>query len=218
MTYYSQIEQDKYYIENIAKGAKYGHFLDIGAHDGIHTSNTATLEFEYGWQGLCIEANPDLAEQAVKNRPNSNVVNCAAWSSSKDVTFEIPLTNLKNIQGDLLSRISEEEELKETNKKYFKQHFAAKTKKITIPATTITNLVGEYYYEFPVVFDYMSLDVEGAELEVLKGINFDKIKIKFMTIEHGNREGMVPTLQKYLEPLGFKIHRINRWDVEFEAI
>ena len=75
MTYYSQIEQDKYYIENISKGKRNGIFLDIGANDGLFGSNTATLELEYGWSGLCIEANPTLIQSLQTNRPSSTVVN-----------------------------------------------------------------------------------------------------------------------------------------------
>ena len=47
MTYYSQIGQDKYYIEEIAKHRRGGVFLDIGANDGLFGSNTATLELDY---------------------------------------------------------------------------------------------------------------------------------------------------------------------------
>ena len=61
--YYSQIEQDKYYIENISRGKREGFYLDIGANDGVFTSNTATLDYSFGWKGICIEANPHLIPQ-----------------------------------------------------------------------------------------------------------------------------------------------------------
>jgi hypothetical protein len=61
----------------------------------------------------------------------------------------------------------------------------------------------------------MSLDVEGAEMEALKGIDFSLIDIKFMTVEHGNREGYIDLFYNYLKNFGYKIHRINKWDVEF---
>jgi hypothetical protein len=52
--YYSQIGQDKYFIENISNKKREGFFLDIGAHDGILESNTAALELDYGWSGICV--------------------------------------------------------------------------------------------------------------------------------------------------------------------
>ncbi len=91
MKYYSQIGQDQYYIENIINFKKNGIFIDIGANNGIHASNTATLEFDLGWTGVCIEANPNLIESLTKNRPNSKICNYAAWN--KDTTLELEISN-----------------------------------------------------------------------------------------------------------------------------
>jgi len=215
MTYYSQIGQDQYYIENIAKKKRNGTFLDIGANDGIFTSNTATLELEYGWTGLCIEANPYLIDQLKNNRPNSIVVNRAVWKEQTTVQFEIPLKFKKHIPGNVLSRITGIDELDSRNETYFKKQFAAETELVTVEANTVTNILDQTI-KLPTVIDYMSLDTEGAEMEALESIDFDKIDIRFMTVEHGNRKGYKNMFEQYLKPFGYRIHRINEWDIEFE--
>jgi FkbM family methyltransferase len=208
-TSYSQIGQDTYYLENISKNKKNGFFLDIGANDGILTSNTAKLEFEYGWSGICIEANLDLITDLTKNRPNSKVVHSAVWNSSGIVEFEIPVNNVKNTKGHLLSRISNIDR----NQKGFRKDTIIK--KVQIQAKTITDILKEIG-KLPCIIDYMSLDIEGAELEALKGIDFSQIDIKFMTVEHGDRPGYLFEIDCYLKQFGYKIHRVNKWDVEFE--
>ena len=206
---YSQIAQDIYYIEHISKNKRNGIFLDVGANDGIFTSNTAKLEFEYGWSGICIEANPDLIEKLNKNRPNSKNIHAAVWNERKLVEFEIPLNNVKKTQGDLLSRIYN---IKRNAPGYKKDTI---TKLVPVEAYTITDIVVSNM-SMPYVIDYMSLDVEGAEIEALQGIDFNLIDIKFMTVEHGNRPGYLEEIHNYLKPFGYTIHRINQWDVEFE--
>ena len=206
---YSQIAQDIYYIEHISKNKRNGIFLDVGANDGIFTSNTAKLEFEYGWSGICIEANPDLIEKLNKNRPNSKNIHAAVWNERKLVEFEIPLNNVKKTQGNLLSRIYN---IKRNAPGYKKDTI---TKLVPVEAYTITDIVVSNM-SMPYVIDYMSLDVEGAEIEALQGIDFNLIDIKFMTVEHGNRPGYLEEIHNYLKPFGYTIHRINQWDVEFE--
>jgi FkbM family methyltransferase len=210
MKYYSQIGQDQYFIENVSKGKRNGIFLDIGANNGIFESNTAALEFDYAWSGICVEANPSLIQDLKNNRPNSKIVNCAVWNESTKVELEISKSNHKGIKGDLLSRISN----LERNKKYFEKHFNEDRNVIKVAAEPVTTIIKEFY-NLPCDIDYMSLDVEGAEIEALKGIDFSLINIKFMTIEHGNRPGYIDQFVECLAPHGYKIHRINRWDVEF---
>lgn len=209
--YYSQIGQDQYYIENISKYKKNGIFLDIGANDGITDSNTAALEFHYDWKGICIEANPNLINKLSLNRPNSVIVNCAAWKSEGEIQLEVSDSCFNGIPGNLLSRVAE----LNNNQQHFVNHFNESKSIVTVQSKTVTSII-ENYYNLPLSIDYMSLDVEGAELEVLQGLNFSMIDIKFMTIEHGDRsQDYINNISNYLIEYGYKQHRLNRWDIEF---
>jgi FkbM family methyltransferase len=133
------------------------------------------------------------------------------WDVPGEIEFEIPTVDAHGVEGHLLSRISN----LERNENYFKAHFAQNTTRVTVPSNTITNILQEHH-TIPCVIDYLSIDTEGAEFEALKSIDFNKIDIRFMTIEHGDRPGYIEQFAEYLTPYGYKIHRINHWDVEFE--
>jgi FkbM family methyltransferase len=211
MTYYSQIGQDEYYINNISKGKRNGIFLDIGANDGKHGSNTATLEFKYDWTGICIEANPNLIQSLTENRPNSTIVHKAVWKEPGEVQIEIPLSFKGTEPPDQLGRIKGIERNEIAFKKFFDKGYET----FTVQSDTVTSIIKKTL-GLPITIDYMSLDTEGAELEALQSIDFDKINIKFMTIEHGNRKGYKNIFTDYLKQFGYRVHRINRWDIEFE--
>lgn len=217
--YYSQIGQDQYFIENIAKGKKNGVFLDIGANNGIHFSNTAALEFDHGWTGILVEANPDLAVKCQHNRPASTVLNYAVWNSDTTLQLEIPLSDLSDaggevIEGHLLSRITGIEYLDQRNSNYFQKHFSQQTNIVPVQARTVTSILKQLN-RLPCIIDYCSIDTEGAEFEALEGIDFGVVDIRFLTIEHGTRHGYKEQFAAYLAPYGFTIHRVNKWDIEF---
>lgn len=201
MTYYSQIGQDAYYIENIIKHKKHGKFLDVGANDGITESNTYALEKHYEWSGVCVEANEELCKMCRINRPSSAVYCSVVWSCEEEVVFSCPKNG-----NNLLSRIDNIV----WNKEYFASEFIDATASKR-QATTINKILGddENY------FDYFSLDVEGAELDVLKGINWSNTSFGFITVEYGNREHYQNLICYFLNNVGYKIHRINKWDIEF---
>lgn len=72
LVYYSQSQQDHWILtQNNFK--KNGIFIDIGAYDGIQTSNTYTLETYFNWSGICIEANKDAYLKLNQNRKSINV-------------------------------------------------------------------------------------------------------------------------------------------------
>ena len=70
--YYSQSNQDKWVVEFL-KFKKNGYFIELGAYDGIQTSNTYYMEKNLGWEGLCVEANPRVYESLIKNRTSKNI-------------------------------------------------------------------------------------------------------------------------------------------------
>lgn len=70
--YYSQAEQDKWVCE-ILDFKKDGYFVEIGAYDGIESSNTYFVEKELGWEGICIEPAPHIFDKLAANRKSTNL-------------------------------------------------------------------------------------------------------------------------------------------------
>lgn len=201
MNYYSQIGQDQFFIENIAKGKRGGTFLDVGAHDGIATSNTYALETHFDWTGICIEANPRLADACKKNRPKSTVMQAAVWSEQKEITFELPSSG-----NDFLSRIGGISH----NENYFAADFAQE-ETIAMTAMPLRDLLppGKQH------FDYFSLDVEGAELEALKGIDWSTTSFGYIALEFGYRNDFLNEIIGFLKSKNYEIFRINNFDADF---
>ena len=91
LQFYSQIEQDKYYIENIIKYKQSGVFLEIGGYDGITGSNTYFLEKHLGWNGIIVECNPTLVEKC-KNTRSCYICDKALYETDDvEITFTIPI-------------------------------------------------------------------------------------------------------------------------------
>lgn len=70
--YYSQSAQDKWVTE-FYKDKKNGFYVDLGAYDGIQTSNTYFFEESLNWSGICVEANPQIFNRLVQNRKSINL-------------------------------------------------------------------------------------------------------------------------------------------------
>lgn len=187
-----------------------GYFVDLNANHWEIDSNTYILEFYNKWKGLCIEPNPIYLEGLLSNRK------CTIVTSP-------------------VGRISGEIDR-------FRYHTNAETKYAgidepraevplfirSIPSTTLTILLDEM--KAPLVIDYLSLDVEGKELDVLLGL--DSSKYTFLTITvyrpkenvhqllsergyrfvyqmdefgvclymHQNKDSFVPLMKQYAQP------------------
>jgi FkbM family methyltransferase len=217
--YYSQIGQDKYFIENINKGKRDGFFVDVGAHDGIKFSNTYALEQSFGWKGICIEMDPDTFGKLKKNRGGTQtttiIVNeCVFSESGIKKEIEVPLSNEIEEGNDMLTRIKNLPLYQ--NGSSFDRQFS-KTQTYEKTTKTLTQIFKEN--NVPSVIDYMSVDVEGADLDALKGIDFSTYKIMFLTVEWGGSSAQYfEDISKHLSSHGYKLHRVNRWDAEFVPI
>jgi len=152
-----------------------GFFIEVGGNDGITQSNTAHLEYYKGWNGLLIEPITNKFNQMVLNRPKSICVN-TCLSNIDDSEIEFVDVNLMSFVKN--SRKSDENDnnwIKEgencQNIKSIK--YILKTKKLQtiIEENKITKI------------DFFSLDVEGHELSVLEGLNFNHVRPKYILIE-----------------------------------
>jgi FkbM family methyltransferase len=167
-TFYSQIGQDQRVVE-IYQGKRDGYFVDIGAWDGVAISNSVSLERSYGWKGICVEALPAEFELCKKNR-ECICIQAAAYSTSGLV--------LDFVVSEVLSGIRENIDC----------YLNVKTsdKSISVTTKTVTEMLDEN--GAPNFIEYLSIDTEGSEFEVLKGIDFSKYSFGYVTIEHNNVE------------------------------
>jgi len=175
-----------------------GFFIEIGASDGIELSNTYLLETTYKWRGICCEPIPKRFENLVKNRPNSICYNQAVYSQSGlSVTFDIAN------DYDLLSGISE----------YINTYKSCVDKnKTSIQVQTISLLDVLDKASAPSFINYMSLDTEGTELEILKKFDFGKYTFGLIDIEHNFVEPRRTEIKNLLLSKGYIYEGENKWD------
>jgi FkbM family methyltransferase len=192
--YHSQVGQDQFLNENYFKNKRNGVFVDIGAHDGVSFSNTFFFEKELGWSGICIEPLPDIFQRLKQNR-SCICLNCCISSRNGTVSFARPHCPQLN-NSEMYSGIIDEKLLKSINE-LLKKSGGGWVETITVPSFRLNKILKKYnIYEI----DYLSIDTEGAELEILKSIDFNKFKIRFMTVENNNKDKAIP---EFLASKGF---------------
>jgi FkbM family methyltransferase len=164
----SQLRQDLLvlYLENFKRK---GFFVEFGATNGIDLSNTYLLETEFGWDGI-------LAEPAVCWQPDLKLNRMAAienrcvWSSSgAHIEFnETAIPELSTVDSFSYS------DLHSTGRKTGKRYI--------VETISINDLLKEY--KAPRHIDYLSIDTEGSEFEILSSLDFEQYSFGVITCEH----------------------------------
>jgi FkbM family methyltransferase len=188
---YSQLKQDLKVVEWY-HGKKNGYFVDVGAHDGITLSNTYLLEKYYQWTGVCVEPLPDKYVCLHNIRSHSHCVNQAVFSTGG---LTMPLS-----RNGLFSGLTE---CLDT------PHSVGKP---TIPVLTVTLTEVLRESRAPDQIDYLSLDTEGSELEVLKSVDLDQYHFGLIHVEHNYIEPKRSQIKQLLETHGYHYETENQWD------
>lgn len=194
MKSYSQINQDLNVITFFNNKTDM-YFLDIGANDGIRISNTYLLEKEYNWKGICSEPLPSAFEKLIKCR---NVVcdNNAVFSKSGlslDFSISGPLSGITNY----IDRYNEVKEKKQ----------------IIVKTITLQSLLDNY--KAPKIIQYLSLDTEGTELEILKSVDFSTYTFLYINLEHNFVEPRRTEIRTLLLNNGYLYHGPNKFDDDY---
>lgn len=166
-TIYSQEGQDYIVFTNFFKDKSVGVFCDIGGNHPLKYNNTRYFE-EEGWSGYVFEPLPYMKELWKKERI-AKLYPFALSDSEGQVTFTV--VKDKHGSEDMFSFVKETGEL---NRDYEMEDILVQTKM----------LKNVFSKEGVSHIDYMSIDVEGHELNVLKGIDFSKLNIDVLTIEN----------------------------------
>lgn len=191
--WYSQLNQDKDVVE-FYNGKCNGYFVEIGSNNGIYLSNTYALETQYGWKGICVEPIPKKFEECKQNRPNSICFPYALYSKGNQfVHFKIE-------SQDLYSTIK------------IKPRFSLlnKPKIIQVETRTFQQVLEEANAPFEI--DYLSLDTEGTELDILKSVNLNQYTFGVIDVEHNYEEPKRCNIRSLLESNGYQFCKENHWD------
>lgn len=165
----SQVGQDQVVLD-LLKHKQHGVFVELGASNGVTSSNTYILEKKYKWTGLCIEANKKFYKNLIKNRSCKTVFSCVA-GSEKDVLF-----NNDGATGKMDSA------------------------GVAMRAQSLGAILDSQ--DMPRIIDYLSLDVEGAEEEIILNFPFDRYRFNVMSIERPTQ-----VLDEFLIKLGYEFHK-----------
>ena len=195
--FHSQDNQDKYLETNIFKGYKNGFYVDVGAHDGISINNTLYFEKNNNWRGINIEPIKKVFDKLVINRPNNINLNCAVCNNDGETDF---LCNTG--YTEMISGIKDNFDIRHLDRL---QRENIQYESITEVIKVETKKLETILYENDIShINYLSIDVEGAEFEVIKSINFDKVFIDVIGFENNYNDVSLPIVE-YLQNKGFII-------------
>ena len=193
---YSQFSQDL----NVLRFFDYktnGFFVELGAGDGQDLSNTLLLEKNYGWRGILIEPNPKHLQSLQTLRKNSAISSGLCFSEPGKI---VEFTFADHLSGISYNITKYTDILSNGNS----------TKMIT---TTLTQIFDDLHA--PPLIDYLSLDTEGSELDILQGVDFNRYNFLYITIEHNDLEPQRSMLRQFLESKGYRWYQKNSVDDDY---
>lgn len=169
----SQIGQDLFaLVNNNFKSS--GYFVEFGATDGLGLSNTYLLEKEFHWSGILAEPAKIWHESLRKNR-NCNISDLCVWNKSgaelifTEVTDETELSTISNFEHSDSHGFSR-----------------GNTNKYSVKTVTLQDLLDKF--DAPKIIDFLSIDTEGSEFEILEKFDFNSYSFNVICVEHNFTE------------------------------
>jgi hypothetical protein len=189
VTFSSEIGQDKWVIAKMFPGVTDGFFLDVGSGHGTIGSNTKALE-ERGWKGICVDPFPIYME----GRTCIIVKEVVSSEAGKVVDFHTH-SGLGGI-ADTLGKWKEE---------------AQNSPVVRLTTTTLGEILARE--SAPRFIHFLSLDIEGGELDALRGVPMDTYRFGAMAIEHNNEEPKRSDIIRFLAGYGYRrVHSYKQDD------
>jgi FkbM family methyltransferase len=169
----SQILQDLWVGYELGERRE-GFFVEFGATNGMLNSNTWLLEKKYGWKGIVAEPNPLWHSALMQNRSSSIDRRCVSSSSGTKVRF--------------LITDSVDPELSGVAEFAGGDHFAevrSAGREIQVETVTLNQLLIDH--DAPTKIDYMSIDTEGSEYDILRAFDFSRYAIDLISVEQNRK-------------------------------
>jgi FkbM family methyltransferase len=189
---------DLEFIKNILNKKKKGFFVEVGGHDGISGSYSLLLEKDLEWNGICIEASPWQFEKMKRVRNCICEQVALGQSDSKEEFY------------DFSNSMNQRSSLKKHHRNDAKSQSALNNNPYTcinVDVVPFDLLVKKHKIS---QIDFFIIDVEGAEFEVIKGIDFNNVQVHFFLIEQPSKE-----LNDYLKNKGYGVLANTKNDTLF---
>ena len=165
----SQLRQDLFVLSE-TNFKRNGYFVEFGAASGFQLSNTYLLEQNFSWSGILAEPAKVWHSQLYANRPNSRIEELCIWSKSGSIlefheTTDPELSTLEFF-GSIDQSLTK----------------SRKVRSYRVQTISLLDLLRKY--NAPKHIDYLSLDTEGSEFEILNSFDFTEYSFGVITCEH----------------------------------
>ncbi len=155
-----------------------GVFVEAGANDGELQSNTYYFEKLRGWTGLLVEPVPELAARCRRNRRATVLQAALVAHEEPGATVELHVAGLMSTVSGALGDAA-------ATARHVEAGLAVqqlpRAERVRVPARTLSSLIDEAKLRLPI--DLLSLDVEGAEVAALRGLDFSRHAPRHLCIE-----------------------------------
>ena len=162
----SQLRQDVFALAMLGF-KRDGFFVEFGATDGIELNNTWLMETDFGWTGILAEPARGWHAALKANRRATIDTRCVWRESGTDIAFtEAP----RGVNSGISTFIPASRKLRGQGYK--------------VETVSLNDLLAQH--GAPAHIDYMSVDTEGSELDILEALDFDRWAFGVLTVEHGH--------------------------------
>lgn len=195
----AQLYQDLFALAEL--GYKHGgFFVEIGVGDGERLSNTWLLEKDFGWRGLLAEPNRAMTSR-IRACRSAVLDTRAVWNASGESLAFTDVTDLRELST--LTRYRDADAYTREGTEY------------PVETVTLNDLLDAH--GAPTDIDYLSLDTEGSEWEILRGLDFARHRVRVFTIEHNFDATRLAAISELLGRHGYRrVHeRFARYDAWF---
>ena len=171
----SQLGQDVLALSHLGLSRE-GFFVEFGATNGVDLSNTYLLEKEFGWRGILCEPAKKWHKNLTLNRSSDLDTRCVYASTGEMIKFsETAIGEFSSISSFLNSEASRQKRKHATD--------------YEVETVTLGDLLATH--DAPKHIDFLSIDTEGSEYEILKSFDFSEYSFGLICVEHNftdNRE------------------------------
>ena len=168
---------------------KEGFYIDVGAHDPVHYSNTYAL-YKRGWRGLCFEPNEKLHAKFREVRPGDTLVTAAASNYDGSASF-------------FLGKHSTHSSMAHSDQRH--------VEKIEVNVRRLDNVMKEMGIARKI--DLISVDTEGTELDVFEGLDLSVNRPRLIVVEYNTANVINKELQPYLIGKGYQVLAMTCWNI-----